>query len=317
MARYIAIDHGTKRIGLAIGDRETGVVTPLDVVAACNEPGADVEAVLAVVSQYAVDALVVGLPLNMDDTEGPQAKLTRVFGTRLAEASDLPVHYQDERLSSFTADELLYVAPLQFDDNASSFPVQGVIDESNRDGWNQTTSFCDVEWRALEVIKLHGSVNWFADASDPEAEVICVGKQNANAPKGFDCQTMDFHRKIADDPKYDPMLIPPLLGKLSTHPTVRAQWSRALNAFRHARQITVVGYSFPETDAFMTRLLAEGIRTNDKLEETIIVNQEEGDDWWSRVGQMFARSWHERNLRLLSGGSFSSFAAERERRSSR
>ncbi len=107
MARYIAIDHGTKRIGLAIGDRETGVVTPLEVVAAHNEPSADVEAVLAVVSQYAVDALVVGLPLNMDDTEGPQAKLTRTFGTRLAEKCDLPVHYQDERLSSFTADELL------------------------------------------------------------------------------------------------------------------------------------------------------------------------------------------------------------------
>ena len=107
MARYIAIDHGTKRIGLAIGDRETGVVTPLEVVAARNEPNADVEAVLAVVSQYAVDALVVGLPLNMDDTEGTQAKITRVFGTRLAEMSDLPVHYQDERISSFTADERL------------------------------------------------------------------------------------------------------------------------------------------------------------------------------------------------------------------
>ena len=107
MPRYIGIDYGTKRIGLAVGDSATVVATPMDVVTGCNNPDVDVDAVLAVVADYQIDALVVGLPLNMDDTEGKQAKLTRRFGTLLAERSGFEVVYQDERLSSFAADDAM------------------------------------------------------------------------------------------------------------------------------------------------------------------------------------------------------------------
>ncbi len=136
MTRYIAIDYGTKRIGLAVGDDDTRVATPADVVPGRNDPVADVAAVLKLVGEYAVDALVVGLPLNMDDTEGDQAKLTRRFGTLLAERSGLPVHYQDERLSSFAADDALQGSELtsqqrkrQRDKLAAAAILQAFLDE--------------------------------------------------------------------------------------------------------------------------------------------------------------------------------------------
>jgi len=112
MIRFLGIDYGTKRIGLAIGDSDTGVASPLKTVIAQGEAGEQVRAVLRAAREYDFDAFVVGLPLNMDDTEGKQAKLTRVFGDALAQAVGRPVHYCDERLSSRTARELLVPAEL-------------------------------------------------------------------------------------------------------------------------------------------------------------------------------------------------------------
>jgi putative Holliday junction resolvase len=71
-----------------------------------------VRAILAVADEYEVEAFVVGLPVNMDDTEGPQAKRTRAFGAKLARASGKAVHYCDERLSSIGADDQLAEAQL-------------------------------------------------------------------------------------------------------------------------------------------------------------------------------------------------------------
>ena len=79
----------------------------LKTIAAAGNPQANAAAVLRCVRDYEVDAFVVGLPLNMDGTEGPQAKAIRGFGDALAKASGKPVHYWDERLSSFAAEELL------------------------------------------------------------------------------------------------------------------------------------------------------------------------------------------------------------------
>ena len=69
-------------------------------------------AVLDSVTEYEVDAYVVGLPLHIDGSEGPQAKLTRRIGKQLARKSGIEVHFTDERLSSATADELLAPADL-------------------------------------------------------------------------------------------------------------------------------------------------------------------------------------------------------------
>ncbi len=107
MGCIIGIDYGTKRIGLAAGDTDRRVASPLTTVIAQGDVAAHAQAVLQYADAYDVEAFVVGLPLNMDDTEGPQAKTTRRFGDQLALIASKPVHYWDERLSTFAADELL------------------------------------------------------------------------------------------------------------------------------------------------------------------------------------------------------------------
>ena len=112
MTCYLGIDYGTRRIGLAVGDDDIGVAYPISIVPATGQVSQDALAVLRSATEYDVDAYVVGLPLNMDGSEGPQAKLTRRFGKQLAAKSGKDVHYTDERLSSATADELLAPADL-------------------------------------------------------------------------------------------------------------------------------------------------------------------------------------------------------------
>ena len=112
MIRYLGIDYGTKRIGLAIGDDVSCIASPVEMVPATGSPADHAAAVLRVAGEYVVDAFVIGLPMNMDDSEGPQARLTRTFGDAIATASGKPVHYFDERLSSLAADELLQPAEL-------------------------------------------------------------------------------------------------------------------------------------------------------------------------------------------------------------
>ena len=112
MPRFLGIDYGSKRIGLALSDHEAILALPLATVRPRGGLPNQVSAVLSFAKQYGVDAFVVGLPLNMDNTEGPQAKLTRAFGDELARTTGLPVYYFDERLSSVAAEELLRPAEL-------------------------------------------------------------------------------------------------------------------------------------------------------------------------------------------------------------
>lgn len=112
MPRYLAIDCGSKRIGLAVGDSGTRLASPLVTLDCSGAPAGDVAAVIAQAASYGVDEFVVGLPLNMDGTEGKQAKIARRFGGELSRRSGKPVHFHDERLSSIAADEMLRPAEL-------------------------------------------------------------------------------------------------------------------------------------------------------------------------------------------------------------
>lgn len=102
--RYLAIDLGDKRTGLAAGDDLTGVVSPL-VVIEIRRGEALVDALLKEVHEHGPDEIVIGLPLNMDGTEGDAAKGVREFGVELESRSGKPVRYQDERLTSYAADQ--------------------------------------------------------------------------------------------------------------------------------------------------------------------------------------------------------------------
>jgi putative Holliday junction resolvase len=102
--RYLAIDYGMKRTGLAVCDADETIASPLAVVQGHKDL---IERIKRVVASEGIGAIVLGLPLNMDDSEGPQAKLVRVFAKELGRHIQVPIHFQDERLSSFEAEHRL------------------------------------------------------------------------------------------------------------------------------------------------------------------------------------------------------------------
>jgi putative pre-16S rRNA nuclease len=103
--RCVGIDYGTKRIGLAYGD-DLGVATPLP-AATASDPTKRWTALCEVIKQRRATDLVLGYPLNMDDSVGFKAKEVDAFAKKLKEATGLPVHYIDERLTSFLAEETI------------------------------------------------------------------------------------------------------------------------------------------------------------------------------------------------------------------
>ena len=107
--RYLAIDYGNKRTGLAICDSGETIASPLAVIEGQKQL---LTAILQILRDEQVEAVVVGLPLNMDGSEGPQAQVVRKFADRLKNHVKIPVQFQDERLSSFGARDKL--APADF-----------------------------------------------------------------------------------------------------------------------------------------------------------------------------------------------------------
>lgn len=114
--RLIALDHAPKRIGLAISDPDWRLATPLRVLEGKNFTE-NCNALKALCTEYGVSALILGLPLNMDDSEGRRAQSVRHFAFNLTNTMSLPlgfdplVAFVDERLSSFAADDLIDSLP--------------------------------------------------------------------------------------------------------------------------------------------------------------------------------------------------------------
>ena len=102
--RYLAIDYGQKRTGLAVCDNDETIASPLTVI---QGQGQLVPHVIKIIQREQIEAVVIGLPLNMDDTEGPQAKRIRDFAEKLSKDITVPIHFHDERLSSFDAEKKL------------------------------------------------------------------------------------------------------------------------------------------------------------------------------------------------------------------
>ncbi|MFK7962254.1 MAG: Holliday junction resolvase RuvX [Phycisphaerales bacterium] len=104
MTRYLAVDLGDRRTGLAMGDDQTGFVSPGEVLQIPIGPRLT-EALARAAEEADADAIVMGLPLHMDDSESARSKLTRAEAQVLADAAGRPVHLQDERLTSFAANQ--------------------------------------------------------------------------------------------------------------------------------------------------------------------------------------------------------------------
>lgn len=103
--RCLGIDHGTRRIGLSYGD-EIGVATPLPALTD-PDPAKRWAALRAFITQRRITDLVIGYPLNMDDTVGPKAREAEKLAARLRTETGLPVHLIDERLTSYEAESTM------------------------------------------------------------------------------------------------------------------------------------------------------------------------------------------------------------------
>ena len=104
--RFLAVDLGDKRTGLAIADEDPKMVHPLSVLEVPIGPLL-IDAIEQAIGKHDAQALVFGLPLDMDGTIGPRAKLTQEFGKKIALRTSIEVFYQDERLTSIAAEEHL------------------------------------------------------------------------------------------------------------------------------------------------------------------------------------------------------------------
>ena len=105
-ARLLGVDLGTKTLGLALSDVERRIASPLETLER-SKFTADAKKIQALVARFGIGAIVFGLPLNMDGTEGPRAQATRAFAGNLAAHSRLPTLFWDERLSTAAVNRML------------------------------------------------------------------------------------------------------------------------------------------------------------------------------------------------------------------
>ncbi len=132
--RCLGIDYGTRRIGLSFGD-ELGVATPLPAIVEAA-PEQRWAALMAVIAQRRATDLVLGYPLNMDDTAGPKAKEAEALAERLRRELGLPVHLVDERLTSYEAESTIPKAKRRevrasglIDSRAATLILQDFLDQ--------------------------------------------------------------------------------------------------------------------------------------------------------------------------------------------
>ncbi len=136
--RTLGVDLGRVRIGLALADDLLRTARPLKTLVRRGE-AADLEAIAALARDYEVSRAVLGLPLNMDGSEGASARMARAFQPRLAAALGVPVDLFDERLSSFEAETRLRDRGISskdrrgmVDQEAAAVILQGWLDEVRR-----------------------------------------------------------------------------------------------------------------------------------------------------------------------------------------
>ena len=105
--RGLGIDLGSKRIGVAASDRSGTIASPLTVLQRCGSQGGDHRNIAKIVVEEEAVAIVVGLPLNMDGSEGKAAQSARAEVERMATVVGVPVYVHDERLTTVAADRVM------------------------------------------------------------------------------------------------------------------------------------------------------------------------------------------------------------------
>lgn len=130
----IGLDLGEKTIGVAISDGLLSVASPLETIRR-RKFGLDASRLLEIATERHVGGIILGLPRNMDGSEGPRCQSTRAFARNLERLTDLPIGFWDERLSTVAAEKALLEADATrkrraevIDNIAASYILQGVLD---------------------------------------------------------------------------------------------------------------------------------------------------------------------------------------------
>lgn len=128
------LDLGTKTIGISVSDLGRRFATPRDVLMR-TKFSVDAQVLLATAAKERIVAFIIGLPINMDGSEGPRAQATRAFVRNMVQKTDLPFVFWDERLSTVAAERTLIEMDVsrkkratRIDSAAASFILQGALD---------------------------------------------------------------------------------------------------------------------------------------------------------------------------------------------
>ncbi|KCV83844.1 Holliday junction resolvase-like protein [Actibacterium atlanticum] len=140
MKAVAGLDLGTQTIGVAVSDGLRSVATPLETIRR-KKFGVDATKLLEILTKRDVTGIVLGLPRNMDGSEGPRCQSTRAFARNLANLTDLPIGFWDERLSTVAAERALLEADTSrrrraevIDHVAAGYILQGALDRINHLG---------------------------------------------------------------------------------------------------------------------------------------------------------------------------------------
>ncbi|MEM8569331.1 MAG: Holliday junction resolvase RuvX [Pseudomonadota bacterium] len=133
-AALIGLDLGTKTIGIAVSDTGRTVATPLKTLRRTKFTK-DADALLEMIAERGIGGIVLGLPRNMDGSEGPRCQSTRAFARNLTARTDQPITFWDERLSTVAAERALLEADTSrkrrgevIDHVAAGYILQGLLD---------------------------------------------------------------------------------------------------------------------------------------------------------------------------------------------
>ena len=137
LGRLMGLDLGTKTIGLALSDVERRIATPLETIRRVKFTQ-DAKRMIELAAEHEVQAFVIGLPLNMDGSEGPRAQATRAFIRNCAPLTQLPFIFWDERLSTAAVTRSLIEQDASrakradvVDRMAAAYILQGALDRLN------------------------------------------------------------------------------------------------------------------------------------------------------------------------------------------
>jgi putative holliday junction resolvase len=134
----IGLDLGTKTVGVAASDPDRRLAAPVETIAR-KRFSDDAARILELAGERRAAGFVLGLPINMDGTEGPRAQATRAFARNLAKLTELPIALWDERLSTAAVERALIEAHVSrskrkavIDQHAAAYILQGALDRLGR-----------------------------------------------------------------------------------------------------------------------------------------------------------------------------------------